>query len=46
MVAGDGGIEGVDLLIQAFPEASVGVAGNDRDLIHRLCPSRLARQRT
>ena len=29
MVAGDGGIEGIDLLIRAFPEASVGVADND-----------------
>lgn len=34
MVAGDGGVEGADLLTKAFPQASVGLAGNERYLTH------------
>src|SRR4029077_18979974 len=39
MVAGDGGIEGVDLFIEAFGEAGIGFADNERSLAHHRCPS-------
>ena len=39
MVAGGGGVKGADLLIKAFPQASVGAADNDRtSLIIGLLP--------
>jgi len=40
MVAGDGGIEGVDLFVEAFGEAGVGVGDNERDLAHHLAGRR------
>ena len=39
MVAGDGGVEFADLLIEAFGEISVGVADGEPDLIHHRSPS-------
>jgi hypothetical protein len=39
MVAGDGDVEGADLLVKAFGEASVGVADSDTDLTHHRSPS-------
>jgi hypothetical protein len=38
MVAGGGGVEGADLLIEAFGEASVGVADNEPDFGHHRSP--------
>src|SRR5690349_4059256 len=39
MVAGGGGVEGVDLLVEAFGEAGIGFADNERGLAHHRCPS-------
>jgi hypothetical protein len=39
MMTGDGGVEGTDLFIKAFGEASVGVANSEPDLIHHRSPS-------
>src|SRR4029077_12420112 len=39
IVAGDGGVEGADLLIEAFGEAGVGFADHERDLAHHRCPA-------
>jgi hypothetical protein len=40
MVAGDGGVEGADLLIEAIPQASVGTADSQPDLTHHWSPLR------
>src|SRR6266566_489010 len=39
MVAGGGGVEFADLLIEAFGEVSVGIADGEPDLIHHRSPS-------
>jgi len=37
-VAGRRGVEGADLLVEAFSQAVVGIAGHERDLTHHQLP--------
>jgi hypothetical protein len=34
MMAGDRGVEGADFLVEAFPQAVVGLADHERGLTH------------